>query len=988
MEPDAAGTPWLEAAPLHQRPWGIGCRWCREHYKNAAVKSNSAWCRAGVSGKAWQQACNIRFHQNTARHKRAAAAWRGLHAAAIAAPAASDFDSILRALQNGKLPENSRKRKATAMGWCLFEAVRDEERQFLRNSSVISVMQDARGDRVLTRYAACSRDERTLEVRRGILSMADPGTGALALVEAVKRGIDSFATKRARHRNMPPPRTAPRLDGQLVQRVRRRVEIFTADGAADEQLAGRLLAATQREDGTKLFPRLRHIMRDKPHASRRLLQRTWCQDGFLRELQDRWLFGQHSVAKLLQHSRVLQQNFREHQAADDLPVLRNMGFAKHRFDSVATPLAKIVLRLDAVLAVLVDVIRTRRAEPYYRPLVELMDMLSEEMLVQLAMMADCSDEVLVLTRFLDKENYEAAELPRHLLEFSQRTERLFVHGACLEAPGTFTSHVLQLLRRPRLVVLGNGLPKSLGSRAGPCAAAIRRCLARMVNWRKLAAEVLRTEFPGHEILQCFAEFDLGGGSDESTCAAEPERDPNANVCGLAAAFRVCHDTLDAELRQMRRVASYVHARVKAGGVNGSLEAWREALRRTQQNSKRRRLYGTRALLPTLRRYSVFVASTSGVEQSFCVADRLAKQQGLVSEEASLRNLVLATAPRDDNTRARIVQAARVIWGQEFGAPRQRPAVDPVPQRRASRPGSEAAPLSLAGMLRARRRAATRAKPLPPSVAQTAAAAQAQAGRLWSERQARELARQQALQQDRWLDAVLDGVAAAGRRGQPDGAALAARELATRKRRDAYLRQQERAARLKASRPEELPPGSRIWFAPGLWEESMRATLLEHAWQRVEDLAVAAAMVVHDPGAPPKRVAFVAGMTGAAVISATYLSNPRQGCRLQYHRALGASRALWISGGCRERFPEEVALIERLVRLAAGRTRWRLSASVELHTRTGLSASARRERLALVLRSELEDPVLRPVLGKMTMADFVKKYSRVDTSCLQLGACGR
>lgn len=339
----------------------------------------------------------------------------------------------------------------------------------------------------------------------------------------------------------------------------------------------------------------------------------------------------------------------------------------------------------------------------------------------------------------------------------------------------------------------------------------------------------------------------------------------------------------------------------------------------------------------------------------------------------------------------MVQAARAIWAQEFGAPRARPARDPLPRRQAPMVGqlptaSRGSATSLAGMLRARR-ATAQVEPLPPSVARTRAAAEVQAGQLWSERQARELARQRALQQERWLDAVLDGVAAAG--PQPDGVALAARELATRQRREAYLRQQEKAARLKASRPEELPPGSRIWFAPGLWEEeSMRATLREHAWQRVEDLAVAAAMVVPDPGAPPKRVAFVAGMTGAAVISTTYLSNPRQGCRLQYHRALHVPPILWISGGCRGRFPEEVALVERLVRLAAGRTRWRLCTSVELHTRAGLSASARRERVALVLKSELEDPTLGPVLGKMTVADFVRKYSRVDTSRLQLGACGR
>ena len=100
--------------------------------------------------------------------------------------------------------------------------------------------------------------------------------------------------------------------------------------------------------------------------------------------------------------------------------------------------------------------------------------------------------------------------------------------------------------------------------------------------------------------------------------------------------------------------------------------------------------------------------------------------------------------------------------------------------------------------------------------------------------------------------------------------------------------------------------------------------------------MAAAMAAHVPGTPPKRAAFVAGMTGAAIISATYLSDPRRGCRVQYHRALRVPRALWISGGCRGRFPEEVALVERLVHLAAGRTRWRLCASPELHARAGLS----------------------------------------------------
>ena len=233
-----------------------------------------------------------------------------------------------------------------------------------------------------------------------------------------------------------------------------------------------------------------------------------------------------------------------------------------------------------------------------------------------------------------------------------------------------------------------------------------------------------------------------------------------------------------------------------------------------------------------------------------------------------------------------------------------------------------------------------------------------------------------------------GVTHTGDGGPPDDLAMAARALANSKRRAEYLRRQDKAAVLKARRVEKLPPGSRIWFALGLWRDTLRGAMLEHAWRRELDLAVATALVVEDPGQPPKRIGFVAGMNGAALASSNYISDPKHGCLLQYKRALKLPRALWISNACRDRYPGEVALIERLVRTAAGRTRWRLSVQQQVQDRVGLSASARQERVALVLQAELEAPALRQVLGKVTMADFVLRYARADTSHLQLGACGR
>jgi hypothetical protein len=251
-------------------------------------------------------------------HKRAAAKVLGRPVEeAIAAPPTADFRAVLDALQNGRIPPGSRKRKTVALGWCLFEAARDGEREFLETASVISIMQDGRGARILARYTACGSSKRRLEVRRGILFQMGPDKpGSLSLAELVGHGIDALATRRAPHPGMPAPRVGPSRDHQLVAHVQQHIEMFTADGAADEQLAGRLLTDFTGTAGEKLYPRLRYIVRDRPHASRRLLQRTWCKDDFLEEIQQSFLFRPYSVAKILKHSHMLQQRFVQLQTAD------------------------------------------------------------------------------------------------------------------------------------------------------------------------------------------------------------------------------------------------------------------------------------------------------------------------------------------------------------------------------------------------------------------------------------------------------------------------------------------------------------------------------------------------------------------------------------------------------------------------------------------------------------------------------------------------
>lgn len=63
-----------------------------------------------------------------------------------------------------------------------------------------------------------------------------------------------------------------------------------------------------------------------------------------------------------------------------MPCFRTYCLPKKRFDSIATPLARMFVRLDAVLQVLVDVIREQRDTPRFKFTadVDLVEGLSDE----------------------------------------------------------------------------------------------------------------------------------------------------------------------------------------------------------------------------------------------------------------------------------------------------------------------------------------------------------------------------------------------------------------------------------------------------------------------------------------------------------------------------------------------------------------------------------------------------------------------------------
>ena len=97
--------------------------------------------------------------------------------AAIIAPPLEHFIALLRRLKES---HSKLGRKGNTMAWCLFEALRDDERKFLATASCMSLAQDSRASRLLTKWVACGGSDRC----------------GLALQLATRKGLRTFATCR------------------------------------------------------------------------------------------------------------------------------------------------------------------------------------------------------------------------------------------------------------------------------------------------------------------------------------------------------------------------------------------------------------------------------------------------------------------------------------------------------------------------------------------------------------------------------------------------------------------------------------------------------------------------------------------------------------------------------------------------------------------------------------------------------------------------
>ena len=144
---------------------------------------------------------------------------------------------------------------------------------------------------------------------------------------------------------------------------------------------------------------------------------------------------------------------------------------------------------------------------------DVLNQITPESLVMVALLADAVIEGLQFLRRVDKEATHAETLFADVREYRLRLITLFGdHGCAYDAQrsvGTFAHVVRGALQRERALVFRGALGGAhvIGGQ-GLSTEVLQRCAGRMRDWVCMCLAALETEFPEWEIAQAFRVFDV------------------------------------------------------------------------------------------------------------------------------------------------------------------------------------------------------------------------------------------------------------------------------------------------------------------------------------------------------------------------------------------------------------------------------------------------------------------------------------------------
>ena len=121
--------------------------------------------------------------------------------------------------------------------------------------------------------------------------------------------------------------------------------------------AGKRSVEIEDDEATALHPNLKMVGHDKAHSFRRVLKRPYAADTVLEGLMENHCLGKDSMIQVISNSADFRCWFEgcvKTQSASQGTEgfgdkVKNLRAAKHRFESVSTPLGRMLLYLPAFL---------------------------------------------------------------------------------------------------------------------------------------------------------------------------------------------------------------------------------------------------------------------------------------------------------------------------------------------------------------------------------------------------------------------------------------------------------------------------------------------------------------------------------------------------------------------------------------------------------------------------------------------------------------
>ena len=389
----------------------------------------------------------------------------------VVAPTQRQFADVMEAVFRGDAEISTcGSWKFRCMLWCLAEAHRNRLRERMSRSVCMSVQQDVRKGQLLVKFTSV---DASLECSHGVLGQVDLEEKFALDARSIFKGTVYILHKHAakglgRPGRADDPNAAAELDTSLVEHVRDVVELFAADGAYDEQRAGRLLR--------RFFGNLQVMQFDKAHAVQRVLSRTWPTDDFIRDMVDGLVTGPEAITQKIRYSGIFRKRFQTAVAdlADNAKTrIRNLACAKHRWLSAALPFRRSVLYFRPLMRVAQSILDERgRRSPEGAIARAWLLRLSPEVAVQLAMVADATEETSELLRYFDRDQYASSETTSQIDKFLLKATWLWERDGCLRTG--FTAFMIQMLREP----CNYRIDGQIHSIASPSQQDLDRCLGR------------------------------------------------------------------------------------------------------------------------------------------------------------------------------------------------------------------------------------------------------------------------------------------------------------------------------------------------------------------------------------------------------------------------------------------------------------------------------------------------------------------------------